>query len=107
MGRMYGRIRPVRACASCTVATPKSPRVLTTSASARVTFRTTVGFIAYFPLAPGPPRLLRTPDVGISVVILRPAAPEWSRPYDEFLRRKTRHQENVEHRERSLRQPED
>src|SRR5262249_61787544 len=47
IGRIYGRIRPVRVCASCTVATPRSPNVLTTSDSARTTFRTTVGFISH------------------------------------------------------------
>src|SRR5262245_18413055 len=47
IGRIYGLISPVRACAACTVATPRSPNVLTISDSARTNFRTTVGFISH------------------------------------------------------------
>src|SRR5712671_4150531 len=44
MGRMYGRINPVRPWASCTVATPSSPSVRMTPASLRSIRRTIVGF---------------------------------------------------------------
>src|ERR1700686_2868018 len=42
---MYGRIRPLRPWASCTVATPCSPSDAISSASARRIRRTTVGVI--------------------------------------------------------------
>src|SRR5687767_6876899 len=48
---MYGRSRPDRPCASCTVATPSLPSVSITAASARGMFRTMVGFIESMPNA--------------------------------------------------------
>src|SRR3989441_7963854 len=51
---MYGRINPVRDCASCTVATPSSPSVRTASVSARGIFRMMVGF-TFFTGAGAPP----------------------------------------------------
>src|SRR5216683_7379126 len=48
---MYGSIKPVRPCASCTVAVPNSPSFRTTSVSGRSILRTILGFMGKFSVA--------------------------------------------------------